>query len=214
MTDDDGLRLAFSGLQTVGRLARPDSVLRPLRPRSRDERRPNVLVSVTCCDWLEVLCPGCDVPVRAVAQNGVFAGQDGESRSRFDCGRLPHGLPWIHSVSPQIRTTQKFDHGQLNVPACQPDHALQRLVNTRPIRRHQTGLIERPNKATLSGDRNSPDRASNLALYRRTEIVANSSNAAYRAAVTLIPKTRHLGNASLITSRPLITPLITGPAAA
>src|ERR1700759_1293341 len=75
---------------------------------------PNVPISVTRCDWLEVLCPGCDTAVQAVAQNGVFAGQDGESRSRFDCGRLPHGWPWIHSVSPQIRTTQSFDHGQLN----------------------------------------------------------------------------------------------------
>jgi hypothetical protein len=63
--------------------------------------------------------------------------------------------------------------------------------------------IKRPNKTTLSGDRNSPDRAFNLALHRRTEIVANSSNAACRAAVTLVPKPRHLNNASLITARPL-----------
>src|ERR1700761_4984239 len=74
----------------------------------------NVLVSVTFCDWLAVLCPGCGVPAPAVAQNGVFAGEEGEIRSRFDCGRLPAGLPWIHSVSPQIRTTQRFDHGQLD----------------------------------------------------------------------------------------------------
>ena len=72
------------------------------------------------------------------------------------------------------------------------------------------GRVERPNKTTPSGDRNSPDRAFNLALHRRTEIVANSSNAAGRALVTLIPKTRHLGNAPLITSRPLVT----GPATA
>jgi hypothetical protein len=64
--------------------------------------------------------------------------------------------------------------------------------------------VKRPNKATLPGDRNSPDRALNLALHRRTEIVANSSNAPCHAAVTLVPEKRHLGNASLVTSRPRI----------
>jgi hypothetical protein len=63
------------------------------------------------------------------------------------------------------------------------------------------------NKAALSGDRNSPDRAFNLALHRRTEIVANSSNAAHPAATALVPKKRHLRNASLSASRPRITRL-------
>ena len=62
-------------------------------------------------------------------------------------------------------------------------------------------------KAALSGDRNSPDRAFTLALHRRTEIVGNSSNAARPAPAALVPKPRHLSNASLITSRPRIVRL-------
>ena len=63
------------------------------------------------------------------------------------------------------------------------------------------------NEAALSGDRNSPDRAFNLALHRRTEIVGNSSNAARPAAVTLVPKERHLSNASLVSAPPCIARL-------
>ena len=61
------------------------------------------------------------------------------------------------------------------------------------------------NEAAPSGDRNSPDRAFNLALHRRTEIVANSSNAAHAAAMTLVPKKRHLSNAALVSARSHIT---------